>query len=91
MGGEGMDDEYADEAAAADEAASQYSNGDGEQELDLAGAEENANTFDEQAAKSSFGEGPVPGGHAPYYCTSLDCELAVVKQLVTPQAICGCL
>lgn len=50
-------------------------------ELDLAGAEENANTFDDQATKSGFGEGPVPGGHAPYYCTSLDCELAVVKQL----------
>ena len=50
-------------------------------ELDLAGAEENANTFDDQASKSGFGEGPVPGGHAPYYCTSLDCELAVVKQL----------
>ena len=50
-------------------------------ELDLAGAEENANTFDNEASKSGFGEGPVPGGHAPYYCTSLDCELAVVKQL----------
>ena len=56
--------------------------GDGDlAELDLAGAEENANTFDNEASKSGFGEGPVPGGHAPYYCTSLDCELAVVKQL----------
>lgn len=83
MDGEGLDGEYADEyadEAAADEV-EQYSDGNGEQELDLAGAEENANAFDEQAAKSSFGEGPVPGGHAPYYCTSLDCELAVVKTL----------
>ena len=43
-----------------------------------------AQGIDERAARNGFGEGPVPGGHAPYYCTSLDCELAVVKRLTWP-------
>ena len=39
---------------------------DGEEDvLDLARAEENAENFDAAASKSGFGDGPVPGGHAP--------------------------
>lgn len=80
LGGDVDDDDEHDEFGAGHVGIVEGSDGE-LAELDLAGAEENANTFDHAASKSGFGEGPVPGGHAPYYCTSLDCELAVVKQL----------
>ena len=45
---------------------------DGEEDvLDLARAEENAENFDAAASKSGFGDGPVPGGHAPCVRTQL--------------------
>jgi|EP01047_Picozoa_sp_COSAG01_P024543 hypothetical protein len=49
-------------------------------DIDLARMEQNGADMDARAAQSGFGDDPVPGGHAPYFCTSLDCELVRLDQ-----------